>query len=77
MKALRFITLLLMVIGSINWGLVGFFNFDIIESLFGTGGFARFLYIIIGLAGLYGISFFCISEIYTKTCTCMDRFCKK
>jgi hypothetical protein len=61
MKALRFIVLLLMVIGSLNWGLVGFFGYNFIGDLFGgmmmTG--ARVAFAIVGLAGLYGIGMLC------------------
>jgi uncharacterized protein len=77
MKTLRFITLLLMVIGAINWGLVGLFRFDVVEALFGIGAFARLIYIVIGLAGIYGISLFCIPDLYSRKCSCFDKFCKK
>lgn len=76
MKALRFITLLLMVIGAINWGLVGLFEIDLVSAIFGMM-FARFIFVIVGLAGLYGISLFCIPELYTTKCTCFKKFCKK
>lgn len=61
MKAIRFIATLLMVIGSLNWGLVGFFKYDLVGDLFGgmTAGFSRFIFALVGLAGLYGISFLC------------------
>lgn len=61
MKAIRFIVMLLMVVGSLNWGLVGFFQYDLVADIFGgmsTGG-ARFVYALVGLAGLYGIGFLC------------------
>ncbi len=57
MKALRFIAMLLMVIGSLNWGLVGFFQYNLVGDLF--GGFARVIFALVGLAGLYGISMLC------------------
>ena len=59
MKCFRFIVLLLMVIGSLNWGLIGFFQYNLLGDLFGGAysGFSRFVFAIIGLAGLYGISF--------------------
>jgi len=60
MRIIRFIVLLLVLIGAINWGLWGAFQYDIIQDIFGSdqSGWARFIYIIIGLAGIYGISFF-------------------
>ena len=59
MKGLDITALVLVIIGAINWGLVGFFKFDLISSLFGNmSGFSRFIYAIVGIAGLYAISFF-------------------
>jgi len=56
MKAIRFIALLLMVIGALNWGLVGFFHYNLISDVFsGAPGFVRFIFAIVGLAGLYGL----------------------
>ena len=51
--------LLLMIIGGINWGLIGFFNYNLVGSIF-NGSLdivARIIYAIVGLASLYGISF--------------------
>lgn len=59
MKALDNIVLFLVVIGAINWGLIGFFKFDFVATLFGSLSiFSRIVYALIGLAGLYAISFF-------------------
>ncbi|AEB76561.1 DUF378 domain-containing protein [Clostridium botulinum] len=59
MKGLDITALVLVIIGAINWGLIGFFKFDLISSLFGNmSGFSRFIYAIVGIAGLYAISFF-------------------
>ncbi|MDR1210169.1 MAG: DUF378 domain-containing protein [Clostridiales bacterium] len=54
------IALTLVVIGAINWGLIGFFQFDIIAAIFGgVGGWAtRVLYSLIGIAGLYCVSLY-------------------
>lgn len=60
MKGLRFIVLLLMVIGSLNWGLVGFFRYDLVADLFGMmSGVSRFIYGLVGVAGLLGICGLC------------------
>ncbi|HZD59656.1 MAG TPA: DUF378 domain-containing protein [Anaerolineae bacterium] len=52
-------SLVVVVIGALNWGLIGFFNYDLIAAIFGGGNtFAtvpRVLYAIVGLAGLYSI----------------------
>lgn len=60
MKALDTTSLLLVVIGAINWGLIGFFQFDLIAAIFGGSSsvISRILYSLVGLAGLYAISFF-------------------
>lgn len=58
MKALRFIVMLLMVVGSLNWGLVGFFQYDLVGDLFGgmSSGLSRFIFALVGLAGLCGLA---------------------
>jgi uncharacterized membrane protein YuzA (DUF378 family) len=61
MKAIRFLAVLLMVVGSLNWGLIGFFGYNLVADIFGgmmmTG--ARVVYALVGLAGLYGIGLLC------------------
>lgn len=54
-SVLEKIALSLVLIGSINWGLVGLFKLDIIASIFGgiEGILARIIYSLIGLSGLY------------------------
>lgn len=53
------LALILSIIGSLNWGLVGIFQFDLVAWIFGgqTGGFSRVIYTLVGLAGLWCISF--------------------
>ena len=59
MKVLDSIALALIIVGAINWGLIGFFEFDLVASLFGDmTAFSRIVYGLIGVAGLYSISFF-------------------
>ena len=57
---MRNLTLALIIIGAINWGLVGFFKYDLISSIFGAGleSVTRIIFAVVGLAGLYAISFF-------------------
>lgn len=54
---LNSIALVLMIVGAINWGLVGLFNFDLVQALFGTWSpiLARVTYLLVGLAGVYGL----------------------
>ena len=61
MKLIRFIALLLVVVGALNWGLVGFFQYDFISDVFGgmSADTARIVFAIIGLAGLYCIGLLC------------------
>ncbi|MBR4657760.1 MAG: DUF378 domain-containing protein [Clostridia bacterium] len=52
------ITLILIVIGALNWGLIGIFQFDLVAAVFGgmSGVFARIIYTLVGLAGIWGIT---------------------
>ena len=54
MGALYRIALVLVIIGAINWGLIGFFRFDLVASIFGgqTAGLSRLIYALVGIAGL-------------------------
>ncbi|MGN1334172.1 MAG: DUF378 domain-containing protein [Anaerovoracaceae bacterium] len=51
--------LILLIIGGINWGLVGFFNYNLVSAVFGGNLLiiSRIIYAIVGLAALYAISF--------------------
>lgn len=55
---LDWIALILAIIGGLNWGLVGAFNFDLVAAIFGAGSaISRIVYILVGLAALYLIFF--------------------
>lgn len=60
------IALILSIIGSINWGLVGIFQFDLVSWLFGgqDAVFSRIVYTLVGLAGLW-----CISLLFRRCFT--------
>lgn len=59
MKALDYTILTLVVIGAINWGLIGFFDFDLVSTLFGQMSIlTRIIYAIVGIGGLYAISYY-------------------
>ncbi len=48
------VAIILSVIGAINWGLVGLFNFDVVSALFGTmSTLSRIVYVLVGLSGVY------------------------
>ncbi len=56
MKIIDTIALVLIIIGALNWGLIGIFNFNLVETIF--GGFSiisRIIYILVGISGLWGI----------------------
>lgn len=52
------LALILAIVGSINWGLVGLFRFDLVAWLFGgqTAGVSRIIFTLVGLAGLWCIT---------------------
>ena len=51
------IALILIIIGALNWGNVGLFNFDLVAALFGSGSLiGRIIYCLIAVAGLWCIS---------------------
>jgi len=63
--------LVIVIIGAINWGLIGLFGFDLVASLLGgqTSMLSRIVYSLVGLAGLYSITFLMGNRLHTG----MDR----
>jgi uncharacterized protein len=56
MKSLNLVTLLLVIVGGLNWGLVGLFSFDLVAAIFGNGSLlARLVYVLVGLSALWQI----------------------
>lgn len=54
MKALNVITLCLVVLGGLNWGVIGMFNYDVLMHIFGAAaGLTRAAYVIIGVSALW------------------------
>lgn len=54
MRGLDVAAAVLVVVGALNWGLVGLFQFDLVAALLGDGGFlSRLVYGLVGLAGAY------------------------
>ncbi len=50
------LALIVMVIGALNWGLIGLFHFDLMAALFGSmTAFSRIVYALVGIAGIWGI----------------------
>lgn len=56
MKILDKIALVLIIIGAINWGLIGIFNFNLVSAIFGDMTLiSRIIYGLVGVSGLWGI----------------------
>ena len=55
MKVINIATLILVIVGAVNWGLMGLFQFDLVATLFGgpQSALSRIVYILVGVAGLY------------------------
>ena len=52
------VSLILVIVGAVNWGLVGFAKFDLVAWIFGgqTASFSRVVYALVGMAGLWCIT---------------------
>ena len=66
MKIVHYIGFCLLVIGGLNWGLVGAFHFNLVEKIFGTGSLTTIIYVLVGLSAVY------IGVTHPKDC----RVCK-
>ncbi len=56
---LDYTILTLVIIGCINWGLIGFFDFDLVSTLFGQMSLlTRIVYAIVGISGIYAITYY-------------------
>ena len=56
MKVIDTIALVLIIIGAINCGLVGIFNFNLVDAIFGSMSvISRIIYILVGISGLWAI----------------------
>ena len=54
MKTLDYLALTIAIIGAVNWGLIGFFDWNLVASLFGSMSLiSRIVYALVGLCGLY------------------------
>lgn len=53
-SVLEWIALVLIIVGAINWGLVGLFGFNLVEAIFQSGSLiTNLIYVLVGIAGLY------------------------
>lgn len=66
------IALILVIVGALNWLLVGLFQWDLVTALFGgdavrpSSWFSRVIYTLVGIAGLYAISFLFREDITAR-----------
>lgn len=59
MKVWNCLALIITIIGAINWGLIGLFDFNLVSFLFGVGSIiTRIIYILVGICGIYLLTFF-------------------
>ncbi len=57
MQTLQKVCLILTIIGAINWGLVGLFDFNLVSTLFGVENvITRIIYVLVGIAGIINIA---------------------
>lgn len=56
LNALDWVAMALLIIGGLNWGVVGLLNVDVVAAVFGTQSpLSRIVYVVVGLAALYSI----------------------
>lgn len=56
MKIIDKIALVLIIVGALNWGLIGLFNFDLVAAIFGDMSvLSRIVYSLVGVSGIWGI----------------------
>ena len=65
METLHKVALTLTIIGAINWGTIGIFDFNIVEAIFGNDVLTKVIYSLVGIAGIINISTL-FSHIDTK-----------
>ncbi len=57
MQTLQKVALVFIIIGAINWGLIGLFDFNLVETLFGTDNvITKIVYVLVGISGIIDIS---------------------
>ncbi len=77
MKCLNVVALIQVVIGALNWGLWGFFQFDLVAWLFhgNTSGMSRVVYGLVGLAGVWTLGLLkgCCKHVCCCSSSCSDK----
>ena len=64
LNGFEWVALILVIIGGLNWGLVGFFNFDLVAAIFGNMSvLSRIVYALVGVSSVYILA---ISSSFSK-----------
>lgn len=53
LSTIDWVAWILVVVGALNWGLIGAANIDLVETIVGTGSLTQVVYILVGISGLY------------------------
>lgn len=56
---LDYLAFVLIIVGGLNWGLVGLFGFDLVKFLLGESFLARVVFVLVGISALYSVATFC------------------
>jgi uncharacterized membrane protein YuzA (DUF378 family) len=71
LRTIDYLVIALIVVGGLNWGLVGLFNFDLVAALFGDmSAISRIIYILVGVSAVALAS---MSVCYGKKASCLSR----
>ena len=62
MKAVDVLALVLVIVGALNWGLVGAFQFNLVTALFGQTILASIVFVLVGIAGIYLVARLSMSQ---------------
>ena len=54
-KALNVLTAVLVIVGALNWGLVGMARFNLVSAIFGESALASIVYILVGISAVYQV----------------------
>lgn len=67
-RGLDYTALIISVIGTLNWGLIGLFKFNLVSWIFGDMSWiTRIIYVVVGICGLYLLSFIGRTGSYSRT----------
>lgn len=67
MRVFHAIVLTLVIIGGINWGLIGLFDYNLVDAIFGPMSLiSRIIYTLVGIAGVWAIAFYGNDRVVQK-----------